>query len=478
MLNRYSLLGKIIHSQNTNQFMQQLSFGIEVEGHRINRQTGHLSRAKYPLQLGNPVQHQAIRNDFGDTQVEVITPSGPDLEANLDLLTAFNDVLRKNLAADEALWLYSMPPYLSADRHEFRIAPADEYKSNYMQTVAKRRDIARTLISGIHINLGLPLALMADIYQADFTDQFTSSIDFINAVYIKLAQGFMAYRWLFTLLFGESPWADQSFYANQEKSLKHLVRSVRNSSYGFGNGVYGSYQSVDSYIQKIKDDVQQGDLIAEREFYDVVRLKGPENLDDLARTGVQYLELRTFDLDPLNKTGVSALTVKFTRLFFIYLLMNPAVISDQKSADQFLLVSRQKNEEVALENPLQVSACQREALALLDDLISFTQVENISADWLRDLRRRLTDPAQMPAVQLVAQLPADIYTGLVQLADNRQRVQCQIPALNGFADLSPMVSNHLRQAIEAHGQIKIVDRKQGVFTLKKNTLTKNELFHD
>ncbi|CAH1851910.1 hypothetical protein [Convivina praedatoris] len=468
MLNQYFLLGKIIHSQNTDQFMQQLSFGIEVEGHRINRKTGHLSRTTYPIKLGDPVQHQAIRNDFGDTQVEVITPSGPNLEANLDLLTAFNDVLRKNLAADEALWLYSMPPYLSADRHEFKIAPADEYKRNYMQTVASRRDIARTLISGIHINLGLPLALMADIYQANFTDQFTSPIDFINAVYIKIAQGFMAYRWLFTLLFGESPWADQSFYTNREKSLNHLVRSVRNSSYGFGNGVYGSYQSVESYIQKIKSDVQKGDLIAEREFYDVVRLKGGENLNDLAHKGVQYLELRTFDLDPLNKTGVSAITVKFTKLFFTYLLMNFPVISDQKQVDQFLLASRQKNEKVALENPFQVSASQREALALLDDLISFAQVEKIAADWLLDLRRRLIDPAEMPAVQLLAQLPTDIYTGLVQLADNRQRVQCQIPALNGFADLSPMVSHRLRQSIEQHGQIKIVDRKQGVFVLQRN----------
>ncbi|WP_279403792.1 hypothetical protein [Secundilactobacillus kimchicus] len=41
---------------------------------------------------------------------------------------------------------------------------------------------------------------------------FASFGDFINAMYAKIAQGFVYYRWLITYLFGASPLAEQHFF--------------------------------------------------------------------------------------------------------------------------------------------------------------------------------------------------------------------------------------------------------------------------
>ena len=53
----------------------------------------------------------------------------------------------------------------------------------------------------------------------------------------------MRYRWLITYLFGASPIAEKNYFENDFK-LEHPVRSIRQSSLGFGTKFASDYTSV------------------------------------------------------------------------------------------------------------------------------------------------------------------------------------------------------------------------------------------
>jgi glutamate--cysteine ligase len=455
----YSFLGQTVRRHDLTRQLAQLSVGLEVESHRIQQQDGHLSQMAYPVTLGNPITHTWIKNDFGQTQSEVMTPKMASVSDTLNFLAAANDTLRKSLGNEEALWLYSMPPQLSQNRHEFRIAEATPEKMIYMAEVVKRRDIAKSITSGLHINLGLKLDVLHMIYERYFQMMFSHQVSFQNQIYLKIAQGLMHYRWLFTLLFGQSPIADDSFYDQMASRLTQPVRSIRSSHYGFGNQVAGSYQSVSAYVDKITQAVVSGSLIAEREFYDVVRLKGQSTLQNLDSKGVKYLELRLFDLDAMTQTGVNETTIQFTELFFVYLMMTEPVLGVSE-IDEQLLASRAKNDAVALENPLMPSQYQGEAIEMLQALAEFAYDNQFKADWLPSLQRQLTTPLESPSARLLVLGQNQFYDQLLKLSNNRQRLSQQGAVLAGFGDLPLETQVALQAQLRRGERIKVdVDEK-------------------
>lgn len=135
----------------------------------------------------------------------------------------------------------------------------------------------------------------------------------------------MRYRWIFTYLFGASPIAEANYFKSGG-GPKHPIRSIRQSSYGFGNKSFsGNYTNVASYAKTIIDGIKNNQLIAEQEFHDSVRLKGSGNLANLATNGVEYLELRMIDLDPSSSVGIRSNTLRFIRLVASYLIMAPGI---------------------------------------------------------------------------------------------------------------------------------------------------------
>lgn len=53
-----------------------------------------------------------------------------------------------------------------------------------------------------------------------------------------------------------------------------------------------SLDSVQQYIDSLEHWVASGRLIAEKEFYSNVRLRGAKKARDLLTSGIQYLEFR------------------------------------------------------------------------------------------------------------------------------------------------------------------------------------------
>ena len=120
----------------------------------------------------------------------------------------------------------------------------------------------------------------------------------------------MRYRWLITYLFGASPIAEANYF-DKEDELPHPIRSIRQSSYGFGTRFSGCFVDVQKYVKRIEEGLKQGVLIADHDFHSPVRFKGTKDFRDLPKKGVQYLELRMLDLDPSSSVGVRTGTLRF-----------------------------------------------------------------------------------------------------------------------------------------------------------------------
>ena len=65
------------------------------------------------------------------------------------------------------------------------------------------------------------------------------------------------------------------------------MRSLRSGKYGYVNDpkISVSYDSLQEYVETLERWVKSGDLIAEKEFYSSVRLRGAKKARDLLEKG-------------------------------------------------------------------------------------------------------------------------------------------------------------------------------------------------
>ena len=100
--------------------------------------------------------------------------------------------------------------------------------------------------------------------------------------------------------------------------------SFRNASCGYKNlkDLYPSYSSVESFTQDIQKFINDGDLSEAKELYTQIRLK-PKNpkdmLNSLNQDGIEYIEIRTLDINPFYKCGLVLHDMTFLHLFLIYM---------------------------------------------------------------------------------------------------------------------------------------------------------------
>ena len=97
------------------------------------------------------------------------------------------------------------------------------------------------------------------------------------------------------------------------------MRSLRSGKYGYVNDpkISVSYDSLQEYVETLEHWVKSGDLIAEKEFYSSVRLRGAKKARDLLEKGIQYLEFRLFDLNPFAPYGMELADAKFIHYFIL-----------------------------------------------------------------------------------------------------------------------------------------------------------------
>ena len=136
--------------------------------------------------------------------------------------------------------------------------------------------------------------------------------------------------------------------------------------------------------------------------------------------GINYLEFRSFDLDPLSRTGVSDDTINFLELLMINTLVKPL----PDNLPEKLATARKLNNEVALQKPKEQTPEMHEAaikiIAELQDLVDEFNAPREYRLALKFVQRRVDDPALTISGQLADQIEnGNLLSFGLKLANDR-----------------------------------------------------------
>ncbi|MCP4159057.1 MAG: glutamate--cysteine ligase [Deltaproteobacteria bacterium] len=361
MNGKFSKMVKLFSGKDTRQLLLNGKWGLEKEAIRV-KGNGDLSLTPHPEITGEKIANPHVTTDFSESQMEFITPAFNSIEQTFSFLETIKDEVDKVISS-ELLWPHSMPGPLPDDElipiARFGDTNDGKIKEIYRSGLALRYGKKVQMVSGIHYNFS---------FQDEFWEKLFKKFDiengkqiFKNETYVSLVRNVLRYRWLLIYLFGASPVADESYYsvikqkgsnctAGNFSACTQKATSLRMSRFGYDNSSQNmfsvSYNSLDEYIRDIKSilstkndayskmgiykDGKQIQLNAnqiqlENEFYSPVRFKqipynGETQIQALENRGIDYLELRTFDLNPFEKNGISLEQLYFTQIFMLFCL--------------------------------------------------------------------------------------------------------------------------------------------------------------
>lgn len=303
-----------------NQYIFEGSFGLERETIRATSD-GRLAKTPHPFS-----DNKYMSRDFCESQLELITPACETIESLMTALRYLDNEARSILKEkNEYLWLNSNPPHIDSENDiviaDFSGNQAD--KKEYRIKLASRYGKRLMLYSGIHFNFS-------------FSDRFIESIfdgkgsvnEFKNALYFRLSKQVFRYSWLIVLLSSSSPVYDLSLDADGLSGDGFDgYASKRNGENGYWNKFIPilDYSDLRSYIKSINHYIENGNLFSSGELYLPMRLKpsGNNSTESLIENGVNHIELRMFDVNPLAPLGIFKEDLYFAHYFLIYLTQLP-----------------------------------------------------------------------------------------------------------------------------------------------------------
>ncbi len=198
--------------------------------------------------------------------------------------------------------------------------------------------------SGIHVNY----SFSEELLKIDFNlQEETDYQKYKNRFYLILAQKMAAYGWLIVAVTAASPLLDSSFVEKgiYDGDIFTGMASVRCGEMGYWNEFVPilDYHDISAYADSIQKYVDMGLLKAASELYYPIRLKpaGENTLESLRKNGVNHIELRMFDLNPLADVGLEEKDVVFAQLLMVWLVSTPNQPFSEK--DQIQAVQNFKN---------------------------------------------------------------------------------------------------------------------------------------
>ncbi|MEJ9218694.1 bifunctional glutamate--cysteine ligase GshA/glutathione synthetase GshB [Paenibacillus glucanolyticus] len=363
-------------------------FGLEKENVRVD-QDGKLALTPHPKAFGSKTENPYIQTDFSESQIEMITPAFESIEETYHFMEALQDIVSVELEG-EYLWPSSNPPMLPEEK-EIPIANmSDPIADDYRNELADKYGRKRQLLSGIHYNFSFDEKFLAKLYETQVRHKDFK--EFKDAIYFKVARNLMRYRWLLIYLTGASPVFDNTYIeqcvnladSHDNKSYYFpIMNSLRNSICGYRNekSYYVSYNSAKEYVHDLNRLIQKNELLSVKEFYSPVRLKTANGINpcqELVEDGVEYLELRFMDINPLHKIGISKEMMHYIHLFILFMLLKV----DESFHEEDQRIADVNQDQVIMEgikgylNELEYSQLTMEemALAIIDKMKDMVQL--------------------------------------------------------------------------------------------------------
>ena len=301
------------------------NFGLEKESLRVDEE-GFLSHTRHPF----PNDDHIVR-DFCENQTEINTSVAKSAEEAVQALVKYDHQIQrtlKRLPKREYLWPFSNPPYI---RNEEDIPVAQFYgvqadKTEYREYLSDRYGRYKMAFSGIHVNYSFDETLLREDFALSGEENFD---EYRNQLYVVLAEKAAAYGWLLVAVTAASPLMDSSFVEKGKFDTDTFngMASTRCSELGYWNyfAPLFDYSNIRAYADSIQRYVDDGLLRFPTELYYPVRLKprGQNNLNTLREHGVDHIELRMFDLNPLAPSGIEVRDLSFAQLFLVWLASTP-----------------------------------------------------------------------------------------------------------------------------------------------------------
>ena len=348
--------------------------GIEKEGLRVDPR-GYLATTPHPKTLGSALMHPSITTDYSEALLEFITAPSSSIQQVLNELDEIHRFAYRQMG-EELLWISSMPCQLRADSQvpigQYGTSNIGRMKQVYRMGLGHRYGRAMQTIAGIHYNFSVP----DDLWRLLQTNsQSTQSLqDFKSEGYFGLIRNFRRYSWLLLYLLGAAPAVCKSFVANRQHRLVPVgsdthslyrphATSLRMGDLGYQSKAQGSlvisYNSLQQYLTTLHSALEKpyaaydkiglkdkhGNyrqlnthlLQIENEFYSAIRPKrttaaGETPLQALERRGVEYIEVRCIDVNPLIPCGIDAETIRFLDTFLLFCLLSH---SPQTNAQEY-----------------------------------------------------------------------------------------------------------------------------------------------
>ncbi len=349
--------------------------GIEKESLRISAQ-GLIAQTPHPKFLGSALTHPHITTDYSESLLEFITPPFVNSVETLKFLHNIHRHVYKNLD-NEILLATSMPCGI---KNENSIKIADYGKSNigqmkqiYRLGLSHRYGRSMQAIAGVHFNYSVPMPLFQELYAQD--ESGISLEEFISAAYFALIRNFQRQGWLLLYLFGASPAICKQFFHNRPHNLSNSFQefdphtlyqpyatSLRMSDIGYKNDKQSQlkidFNTLNGYVESLNmamntpdvdyeaigiksngayQQLNSNQLQIENEYYSTVRPKqisasGEKPTLALKYRGVQYIEIRSLDVNIFEPIGINQHQANFIEAFLLHCLLNESPL--QSSHEQ------------------------------------------------------------------------------------------------------------------------------------------------
>lgn len=355
--------------------LKESRMGLEKESLRV-AESGSIAQTPHPAALGSALTNPYITTDFSEALTEMITPPCDSVEATLAFLADIEKFVGQNIQ-DELMWASSMPCVVEGGDS---IPVADYGNSN----IGKMKKIYRR---GLGYRYGRTMQVIAGVhYNHSYSDNFWQLLqsleassdnlkDYKSRRQMEQVRNVLRTGWLIPYLFGASPAVCKSFLHGKPTILssfspgtayEEYATSLRMGNIGYTNskesmaGIKANYDTLEAYVASLACAIRtpfseyeqigvqiEGEyrqlnaniLQIENEYYSTVRPKqvphnGEMPIHALRERGIEYIELRSLDINPFEPLGISAQQMYFLEIFMLYCLLqdSPLLSADEIDA--------------------------------------------------------------------------------------------------------------------------------------------------
>ncbi|QCI21696.1 glutamate--cysteine ligase [Buchnera aphidicola (Hyadaphis tataricae)] len=386
--------------------------GIEREALRTQK-NGIFSENKHPYNIGSALTHRWITTDFAENLLEFITPTSNSIDYLLSFLKNLHSFVASK-TPHERIWPFSIPYSYNADTNikiaQYGLSKIGKIKTTYRIGLKKRYGDLENTISGVHYNFSLPITFWKCWNEKKYVTSISSG-------YFNLIRNYYQFGWIIPYLFGASPaiskhlFRDKHQIYNFKKPKENILYLPWSTSLRLSNiecihkkiiDLNIMFNDLNSYVRSLNNaittpskkfvniglkdangNLQQLNtnfLQMESELYTQIRPKirtynNESFTEALQKRGVEYVEIRSLDINPFSSIGINKTQILFLDLFLIWCAL---IDSPPMNKNKFLLIiqnwkkiifeGRKPNQKIYITNPSKANTLEEIVKIIFNDL--------------------------------------------------------------------------------------------------------------